>query len=164
MEDAEFLYLIKKLAEKPRLLCKITLVSFPQLSHMGKLTCGPLSPYNRNNYLIVLSRLPNPKSSMKTGKHKRNLFWGLVCTNPACVLFLLTLTSWILDSDCPFGSTVITFSPLPHLKFDLFIDGRQSYVSTKLNALELPHLSKQISDVDIIAIIFRDEENKAQDS
>lgn len=55
MEDAAFFYLIGKLAEKPGLLCKITLVSFPQLSLMGKLTCGPLSPYNWNHYLIVLS-------------------------------------------------------------------------------------------------------------
>lgn len=46
MEDAAFFYLIGKLAENPGLLCKITLVSFLQLSHIGKLACGPLSPYN----------------------------------------------------------------------------------------------------------------------
>lgn len=81
-----------------------------------------------------------------------------------CIVSANSLTSWILDSDCPLGSTVTTFPPLSHLKFGLFIDGLQSYVSTKLNDLELPHLSEQLSDVDIITIIFMDEENKAQDS
>lgn len=40
------------------------------------------------------------------------------------------------------------------------------YVSiTKLSALTLPHLiTKQLSDIEIIALIFTDEENRVQKS